>query len=206
MLAVSGIGGVAAASAARALIDAGVAALMTFGLAGGLDPALAPGDVLLPVEVISRDGTRFATARLWRERLSASLSAHCEVSAGVVLTVERSIASPQDKAAAFRDTGAAAVDMESVSVARVAADHRVPFICVRVIVDTAADTLPRTVLAASRGGRLRIARLLAGLLVAPGDVGGLLHLSRRYRSAMQALKAVARSGPLAPLDAEVAVE
>jgi adenosylhomocysteine nucleosidase len=203
MLAVSGIGGVAAATAANALIDAGVAALMTFGLAGGLDPTLAPGTVLLPVEVISRDGTRFATARLWRERLSASLSAHCVVSAGVVLTAERSIASPQDKAAAFRDTGAAAVDMESVSVARVAADHQLPFICVRVIVDTAADALPRSVVAASRSGRVQITNLLAGLIVAPADVGALLHLSRRYRCAMRALKVVARSGPLAPLDAEV---
>jgi hypothetical protein len=43
------------------------------------------------------------------------------------------------------------------------------------------------------------------LLVAPGDVAGLLRLTRRYRSAMRALKVVARSGPLAPLDSEVAV-
>jgi hopanoid-associated phosphorylase len=203
MLAVSGIGSVAAATAANALIDAGVAALMTFGLAGGLDPALAPGNVLLPVEVMSRDGTRFATARLWRERLSATLSSHCVVSAGVVLTAERSIDTPQAKGAAFRDTGASAVDMESVSVARVAAEHRLPFLCVRVIVDTAADMLPPAVVAASTGGRVQITRLLAGLILAPGDIPALLRLTRRYRSAMRALKAVARAGSLAPLDSEV---
>ena len=202
MIAVSGIGGSAAAAAANTLIDAGVAALMTFGMAGGLDPQLAPGHVLLPVAVIARDGTRFATARVWRERLSATLKAHCAVSAGVVLTTEHSIDSPPAKAAAFRDTGAAAVDMESVSVARVAAAHQVPFICVRVIVDTAADTLPRAVLSASRSGRVQITRLLAGLILAPGDIAPLLRLTRRYRSAMRALKTVARSGPLAPLDAE----
>jgi adenosylhomocysteine nucleosidase len=201
-LAVSGIGSVAAARAAEALIDAGVTALMTFGMAGGLDPKLQAGDVLLPVEVISRDGARFATARLWRERLSAMLSRHCAVSAAVVLTAEHSIASPQAKAEAFRDTGAAAVDMESVSVARVAAQHRLPFICVRVIVDSAADALPRAVVAASDGGRVRIARLLAGLIMAPGDVGALLRLTQRYRVAMRALKTVARAGPLAPLDSE----
>ncbi len=203
MLAVSGIGGAAAARAAEALIDAGVAALMTFGMAGGLDPQLAPGHVLLPVEVISESGTRFATAQLWRERLSASLSPHCAVRAGVVLTAARSIASPQAKAAAFRDTGAVAVDMESVSVAQVAADHRLPFICVRVIVDTAADALPRAVVAASGSGRVQIARLLAGLAVAPGEIGGLLRLTLRYRIAMRALKIVARAGSLAPLDSEV---
>jgi adenosylhomocysteine nucleosidase len=203
MLAVSGIGGVAAATAARALIDAGVAALMTFGLAGGLDPQLEPGHVLLPVEVISGDGTRFATSRLWRERLSAALRPHCAVSAGVMLTAERSINSPQAKGEAFRATGASAVDMESVSVARVAAEHKLPFICVRVIVDTAADALPRAVVAASAGGRVQISRLLAGLLIAPGELGALMRLTQRYRSAMRALKVVARAGPLAPLDSEM---
>jgi adenosylhomocysteine nucleosidase len=202
LLAVSGIGGAAAATAAVELIGAGVTALMTFGMAGGLDPQLAPGSVLLPVEVMSREGARFATARLWRERLSTSLSRHCAVSAGLLLTVERSIASPEAKAAAFRDTGAAAVDMESVSVAQVAAEHRLPFICVRVIVDSAADALPRAVVAASGSGRLQIARLLAGLIAAPGDVGALLRLTQRYRIAMRALRMVARAGPLAPLDAE----
>ena len=203
LLAVSGIGGVAAATAAESLIDAGVAALMTFGMAGGLDPKLEAGHVLLPVEVISRDGTRLATARLWRERLSASLSGHCSLSTGVILTVEHSIASREAKAAAFRDTGAGAVDMESVSVARVAAAHRLPFLCVRVIVDSAADALPRAVVAASGSGRVQIGRLLAGLIVAPGEIGALLRLTQRYRRAMRALKTVAGAGPLAPLESEL---
>ena len=203
MLAVSGIGGAAAALAARALIDAGVAALMTFGMAGGLDPKLVAGSVLLPAEVIARDGTRFATARAWRERLSTTLSLHCAVGAGAVLSSELSIDSPQAKASAFRDSGAAAVDMESASVARIAADHQLPFICVRVIVDTAADQLPRAVVAASRAGRVQIARLLAGLMVAPGDLAALIRLARRYRSAMRVLKVIARAGSLAPLESEV---
>ncbi len=203
LLAVSGIGGAAAATAALSLIDAGAAALMTFGMAGGLDPQLKAGHVLLPVEVISRDGTRFATARLWRERLCASLSGHCSLSAGVMLTVDHSIASPEAKAAAFRDTGAGAVDMESVSVARVAAAHRLPFICVRVIVDSAADALPRAVVAASGSGRVQIGRLLAGLIVAPGEIGALLRLTQRYRLAMRALKTVARVNSLAPLESEL---
>jgi adenosylhomocysteine nucleosidase len=204
MLAVSGIGGPAASLAARALIDAGVAALMTFGMAGGLDPGLAAGSVLLPSEVIGRDGTRFATARAWRERLSAALTAHCAVLGGSVLSSDRSIDSPQAKAAAFRETGAAAVDMESASVARIAADHQVPFICVRVIVDTAADALPRAVVAASRAGRVQIGRLLGGLIVAPGDVVAMIRLVRRYRSAMRVLKVVARTSSFAPLESEVA--
>ena len=204
MLAVSGIGGPAASLAASALVDAGVAALMTFGLAGGLNPALAAGSVVLPAEVVARDGTRFATSGAWRERLSAALSVHCAVLGGVVLSSDRSINSPQEKASAFLETGAAAVDMESVSVARIAAEHQMPFICVRVIVDTAADALPRAVVAASGAGRVQIGRLLGGLIVAPGDVPAMIRLAQRYRCAMQVLKLVARTSSFAPLESEVA--
>ena len=34
---------------------------------------------------------------------------------------------------------AAAVDMESVAIAEIAADNRLPFLAVRAVVDTAAD-------------------------------------------------------------------
>ena len=58
LLALSGIGRAAAAVAAQALVDAGVSSLMTFGMAGGLDPKLAPGSVVIPGELLSTDGGR----------------------------------------------------------------------------------------------------------------------------------------------------
>src|SRR5579871_5227035 len=62
LLAVSGMGGALAAGAARRLLEAGAAALMSFGLAGGLDPALGAGAVVLPREIVSRGGARFAVS------------------------------------------------------------------------------------------------------------------------------------------------
>ena len=73
----------------------------------------------------------------------------------------------------------------------------------RVIVDSAADALPRAVVAASGSGRVQIGRLLAGLIVAPGEIGALLRLTQRYRLAMRALKTVARVNSLAPLESEL---
>jgi adenosylhomocysteine nucleosidase len=188
LLAVSGIGCPAAEAAARALVAAQVSALMTFGLAGALDPALAAGTVMLPGELISRDGARFVTCLAWRERVAASLG--LAVSTGSLLTSARAIETPAEKAAAFRDTGAAAVDMESAAVAAVAAAHGLPFIAVRVIVDTAGDALPAAVVAASRAGRVEIGRLLAGLVAAPREIAALIRLARRYRMAMRSLRVV----------------
>ena len=188
LLAVSGIGCPAAAAAARALVAAQVSALMTFGLAGALDPALAAGTIMLPGELISRDGARFVTCKAWRERVAASLGS--AVSTATLLTSARAIETPAEKAAAFRDTGAAAVDMESAAVAEVAAAHGLPFIAVRVIVDTAGDALPPAVVAASRAGRVEIGRLIAGLVAAPGEIAALIRLTRRYRTAMRSLALV----------------
>jgi hypothetical protein len=77
-----------------------------------------------------------------------------------------------------------------------------PFVAVRVIVDTAADMLPGTVVAASRAGRVRIGRLIAGLLWAPGEIAALVRLATRYRAAIRSLRAVAEAGALVPLDSD----
>jgi adenosylhomocysteine nucleosidase len=190
LLAVSGIGHAAAVAAAQALVDAGVSALMTFGMAGGLDPALKPGTVVIPCELILSGGGRHAANRAWREQVVASVSALRAVSEGNLLTSTHAIETPADKAAAFRTTGAAAVDMESAAVAEIAAKHNLPFIAVRVIVDTAADMLPRAVVAASLEGRVRLARLIGGLILAPREIASLIRLAQRYRIAMRSLHAI----------------
>jgi adenosylhomocysteine nucleosidase len=190
LLALSGIGRAAAAAAAQALVDAGVSALMTFGMAGGLDPALKPGSVVIPCELIFSGGGRFAANRAWREQVIAEVRALRAVSEGNLLTSTHAIETPADKAAAFRTTGAVAVDMESAAVAEIAARHNLPFIAVRVIVDTAADRLPRAVVAASLAGRVRFARLIGGLIVAPREIASLIRLAQRYRIAMRSLHAI----------------
>ena len=199
LVAVSGIGGSPAADAAERLADAGATSLVSWGLAGGLDPSLAAGTICLPEFITAAGSTVFSTDHHWRELVAAAIAARRTVVNGALFSSERSIDAVVAKAAAFRETGAAAVDMESHAIAAVAAARALPFIAVRVIVDTAGDSLPDAVLAASAGGQVRLPRLLQGLARAPGDVAPLLRLALRYRSARQALVAVARSGALAPL-------
>ncbi len=187
LLAVSGMGGARATIAARRLVDAGASALMSFGLAGGLDPRLNVGSVVLPAAVISRAGAHFPTTAEWREKLHLLIARDRTVVIGQLLTSPTPLDSVADKAEAFRATGAMAVDMESLGVAEVAAAHGLPFVVLRVIVDTAADRVPRAVLAASRGGQVSIRRLIGGLVAAPGDLVELIRLARRYRAAIRSL-------------------
>jgi adenosylhomocysteine nucleosidase len=208
LLAVSGMGFAAAATGTRALIDAGAVGLLSFGLAGGLDPALRAGAILLPSEVRAADGAPIATHRSWRERVAASLGAalgrqtraHTLVAGGVLLSSPQAIASVVAKRTLFRETGAVAVDMESYAIAELACAHRLPFLAVRVIVDGATDELPRAVAAtADAAGPLRIWRLMGALARAPSELAPLLRLARRYRAASRSLAAVARLGSLSDL-------
>jgi len=191
LLAVSGIGCAAAGRAARDLIGAGATALVSWGMAGALDPILEAGTVCLPDEVLASDGTRFRTASHWREPLAALVAAERPVAGGTLLTSVNAIDTVAAKNDAYRATGAAAVDMESAAVAQEAAGHGLPFIAVRVIADTAGDALPRAVVAASRAGQVQIWRLILGLLMAPADIAPLMRLARRYRVAIRSLEAAA---------------
>jgi adenosylhomocysteine nucleosidase len=164
-------------------------------MAGGLDPALAAGTIFLPDEVISPEGTTIATARDWRERLASALATQRPVTQGRLLTSRTAVGSPAAKATLFRTTGALAVDMESLAVAEVASAHQLPFIAVRVIVDSAADALPQAVTAAADNeGHLQIWRLIGALARTPADLAPLLRLARCYRAANRSLAAVARVG------------
>jgi hopanoid-associated phosphorylase len=198
LLVVSGMGPDAARSAAQRLIDAGATSLVSWGLAGGLDPDLEAGAVCVPREVIAADGSRLWTARPWQESLSSSLPSGRRVGNDALLTAKYALETPADKSAARRATGACAVDMESAAVAQVAEARGVPFIAVRVIVDSARDRIPQAVARASRAGKLRTGRLVLGLIRSPLEIASFLRLARRYRVALRSLRAVAALGKLEP--------
>ena len=194
------MGGAAATQSARGLVEAGAQALVSWGMAGGLDPAFAPGTIFLPSEVASADGAAvIATDQSWRERLGAGIAAGATqlrpVLQGRLLTSSKAVGSQAHKAALLRQTGAAAVDMESLAIAEVARGRQLPFIAIRVIVDGAADTLPRAVTAAADSeGHLQVWRLLGALVRTPGELPALIRLGRRYRAANRSLAAVAQVG------------
>ena len=169
-----------AEAAAEALVARGATALLSFGLAGGLDPALGAGDVVVPRAVIEH-GTRYPTG----ETL-----AHClgGWSAGDLVATDGVVVSVADKAALFRDTGAVAVDLESGAVARVAARHAMPFAVLRAICDPAWRALPPAALAALNSrGAIAAGNIIASLLREPGQTPALIRLGRDAAMARRAL-------------------
>ena len=167
------------------LIERGAVALVSFGVAGGLAPQLAPGAVVVATGVIVRNAT-IATDAAWCARLVEALP---RAVAGPVLGGDRVIARAQQKAELFRRTGALAVDLESGGVARVAANSGIPFAVVRAIADSAASDLPPAALVGlDRHGRIDVGAVLGSLWREPGQLGQLVATACDTRAAFSALR------------------
>ena len=179
------IGGGSTAGAARAvrqLIAAGATGVVSFGLAGGLDPSL-PAGTLIVADAVVADG------RVWRT--DAALSARFGGMTGHrCLGLDRIVASSAEKQHLGRETGAALIDMESGAVAAVATELGVPFAVLRAICDTADQTLPPAALVAlDAAGRIAPAALARSILSHPGQIAALLALARNAMAARRALRA-----------------
>lgn len=178
---VGGGSAAAAEAAARAAMASGATALISFGLAGGLDPALPPGTVLVPDSVLTAD--RRILADLALSRRLGGPTPHSLFAAECV------VAGAAGKRDLFARTGAAAVDLESGAVARVAAEAGLPFAVLRVVCDPAWRGLPpAALLALDAGGRIGLARVLRSILAEPRQIPALLALARDAAAARRSLR------------------
>jgi len=196
-VACSGASAAGAEAAARRLAADGCRALASVGTAGGLDPALAPGTVIVCDGVCPPDGGTIALPDGgWTDRLAAGLAAGgIAVRRGCLLGSDRPLFGPVEKARAFTDTGALAVDMESHAVACVAGQGGLPWIALRAVADPAGFALPRAAARAIRAdGTVDLTRLIWGLTCHPGQIGGFLALAGFSRKALGALRRVAALG------------
>ena len=169
-----------AAAAAQRLVERGVSGLVSFGLAGGLDPALVPGTVLAPA-IVLLDAERWDADGALLLRLGGATPGALHGGGEVV-------ASAAAKAALFARTGAVAVDLESAAVARAARRHGLPFAALRAVCDGAARDLPRAALVALDGaGRIGGLRVAWAAASRPWELADLIRLGGDAARARHAL-------------------
>ena len=156
-----------AEAAVRRLIGQGVGAVVSFGLAGGLDPLLRPGAVIVPDAVVTQ-GRSMATDPALNGLLGGE-TAHTVLGAdGIAATVVA-------KQYLFVATSCAAVDLESGAVARAG----LPFAVLRAICDPAERDLPPAALSAlSDAGAIGFLRVIGSVVARPGQLPALLALGR----------------------------
>lgn len=189
-------------SAAQALVDIGAGALLSFGVAGGCNPDLPSGTIVLATGVrdLSADGSGdiLYTNRGWQRRLKSLLLGNVLIEEGTIASVAEPATDIDAKRRLYEDGRAAAVDMESAAAARVAMEAGIPFMALRVIVDAADTALPPAAMAGmTPDGATRTGHVLKSLLHRPQDIPGLVGLGIADSKARKSLKrAAAVAAPL----------
>jgi len=174
---VTGIGPARAGKAiARALAAVEPGLVISAGFAGGLNPALSIGTVLFDADEASGLGPKLLAAGARPGRF------HCSGSVAVTAA---------QKEALWRSTGADAVEMESGPLRRLCQEQGIASATVRVISDTAGESLPLDFnLLLAGGPALRYARIALALVKAPGSIVELVRFRRRLGAAAATLAKV----------------
>lgn len=166
-----------------------VRGIISFGIAGGLDPSLRAGDLVVANEIMMGE-RRFATTPALSENLveRTNIGRH-RIVGGAIVGAEEVILDPRDKVLLHEETGATAVDMESHIAAAYAASVGLPFAAVRVINDPASRSLPALALNALKpNGNICPRKVLRGLAREPSVIPSLMRTAHDFNRAIATLR------------------
>lgn len=165
---------------AQKLVDKGAKALLSFGLAGGLQPGLQPGTVLVPATVITPTKTFACDTELMAFLGFANASP--------LLAGQKIAATVAEKTALFSRYHAASIDLESGAVAEIATQNALPFAVLRAVTDPAERTLPPAALVALKDdGSLDSWRLICSILHQPTQISDLIKVGQDAKAARRNL-------------------
>lgn len=192
----SGAGAENARTASQLLITQGANQLISWGCAAALEKSFRPGDLVLANSCVDADSIEFdLNNENWLTHTKACLDRHTRVNThtGKLAESKSIVASSYDKAKIADATGAIALDMESIAVAKVAQAHHLPFLTIRAIADPLAMDLPTAVShALNDQGDVVLSKLLTYLLRHPAELPGLIRLGLHFNAAKKTLKQVAK--------------
>ena len=166
-----------------------VRGVISFGVAGGLDPSLKSGDIVVATEVMAGD-TRWLAGLSFTEAQIASIAlGRRRVVRGLLAGVEELVGASACKAALHSETGAAAVDMESHIAAAYAAEAGIPFDALRVISDPAHRALPVVARKAIKpNGDLDLVRIMGSVVRNPRSLRALVSTGIDFNRALRSLR------------------
>ena len=195
LVAYSGVGPVNARAAAELLVAQGATRLISWGCSAALSESLKPGDMVLADKLVDAEGctdAKFCVCTDWHSDTKSILTPFVVVHTGGLAESKRIVSSSKDKKQRHAMTGAVALDMESIAIAKVAKQHGYPFLAIRVIADPVDMDLPRAISCALNDqGDMVLGKLLLFLALHPAELPDLIKLGRHFRAAKNTLKAIA---------------
>jgi adenosylhomocysteine nucleosidase len=183
-------------SAGRAMDSlAAIDLVVTSGVAGGLRDDLAVGQVVMSERLMTCRDDDLRPEQVidapvqWLDKCAAALEAsRISRAAGPTITSRRPLMTAADKQRAYLLSGGIAVDMESAAIALEAERRGLPFVCMRTILDTAAEDVVGARLI-DQDGRVRPLAAARALITNPRLIIGVARLVRNLRLATHSMAA-----------------
>jgi adenosylhomocysteine nucleosidase len=196
LVAYSGAGSANAQAAAELLITKGATRLMSWGCAAALSATLNPGDLILADKLIDAEGdggdAKSCVSSDWHSHTKNLLSMYAIVHTGSLAESKSIVSSSKDKKQLQSKSGAIALDMESVAIARVAKKYDFPFLAIRTIADPVNMDLPLAIKhSLDNQGDIALGKLLMFLVLHPAELPGLIKLGLHFNAARSTLKSIA---------------
>ncbi len=182
LLVETGEGAAAAEKGLEALLEEqDIEALIVVGVAGGLSPDLAVGDLVVASSVRDEASTLGSPdAALLQQALDSK-----SVVQGGVVSVDKIVVEPAAKHELWQSVGGGAfqvVDLESATYARLAVERHIPYLVLRAVSDTATEDLPLDFNAfRTSEGRIHRGKVARHLIFHPHLVGPLKDLRSRLK-------------------------
>jgi len=193
ILAYSGAGANNARTASELLIAQGATRLISWGCAAALGESLKPGDLVLADTLLDAEGARIGIPAVWHDFAKNLLSNTLKVHTGGLVESKTIVASGKDKKRLYTQTGAIALDMESIAIAKAALQNSLPFLAVRAIADPVNMDLPKAINhSLNNEGDIVLSKLLLFIALHPAELPGLIKLGLHFNAAKNTLKLVAK--------------
>lgn len=147
LVSIGGVGRKQCAQATQELLEAGAQWVISSGFAAALDPSMHIGDIIVADRVLSEDDNEESIAcdqRLIRI-IPPSGKLGFVIRRGSLVSWDSVVCTAAEKSRIHRETGAAALDMESYAAGQVCSCAGIPFTVVRSISDTANENLPKVI-------------------------------------------------------------
>lgn len=192
MVAHAGAGAKNASQAAQLLISEGATSLISWGCAGALSPDLKPGDLVFPELLLTADNAEINLNSPWHSDTKTRLANFVPIYTGTLLESKELVSFSGEKKKLHNKTGAIALDMETVAIAKIAQEKNLPFLAVRAIADPVTMNLPSAIsYSLNHEGEVVLTRLFLFLLKHPKELPGLMQLGLHFNAAKKTLKLTA---------------
>ncbi|MCH8297546.1 MAG: hypothetical protein IH873_05720 [Chloroflexi bacterium] len=184
---VLGVGPERAGAALTALLEdrrSGVDGVLVLGVAGGVDPDLETGDLLLADRYALHNGAAQGAGQaikpdtqMLQSAEQAALDLSIPVCNGGALTVDHLVAGPEEREELRTQYQVYSVNMEDYRAAEAAQKAGVPFLSVRVVLDTASQRLPGYLPGLAKSPY----KVLTNVLLMPWRIPTMLRLKKQLQ-------------------------